>query len=471
MGGALTRRLGLAGQAVLSLDDYFANNGATTPWYGDANYPVATYHSASNTTWFAWEGWDGAARIAYVTSLDHSTGYWSPIIEACPTPLVDDSHGNPSICIDDEGHLHVFYGSHNSTQFHSSTRWDVTGAPGVGSLWALREPLVGEYTYPHPCLIGTNIHLLLRKTISASTKAPLVVFSTTALVAGLATWAAEKTLVDLGTDSRFYAGPAFVVGTDIHLVATRADYADTVREHLYYFIYDTVTGAVKNHDASVTVASGSLPVALAQANSDFRLFTHSGGNDDGGIPVFCFDTNGDPHVVFKDGAGSAYDIKHIKKTAGTWSSPVTVATADGHRTAFGLVPVSGARVEFWYVLDPGASWPLNNGNIVRKVRSSAGVWGNEHTVLTADTVGLADPSAVLNGHADARVVWSERAADDLDTSAGDLRTYVYGDGGLIPYLAEPAEVITTTADGNELREDGGIELREDGGIELREVVI
>jgi hypothetical protein len=417
--------------------NYFANTGATSPWYGAATYPPALYDSASDTTWFSWEAWTGTTRVARVTSLDHATGYWSDIIEAGFSSLVDDDHGNPALCLDDEGYLHCFHGSHNTDQLHSSTRWDVTGSPGSGSLWAIRSPIAGEYAYPHPVAIGTNIHLLLRKRITASTKMPLVVRSTSALVAGEATWGSEVTLVDLDTDSRFYMGQAYAVGTDIHIIATRANYTDTVREHVYYFVYKTATGAVTNHDGSTSVASGSLPVTLAQANANFRLFTHSGGNDEGGIPVLCFDSSGDPHVAFKDGTGTSYAVKHIKRTAGVWDSPVSVATGDNRFTPLSLVPLSAGAVELYYTLDPSTDWDVG-GDVTRRTRDSGGTWSAADTILTASSSALGGLSAVLNGDVEARVVFCERAEGSTDAEAGNLKTYVYGSSGLIAYEQEPA---------------------------------
>jgi hypothetical protein len=445
-----------------SSGEFFAEDGATQPTGGPAFGTPALYESG--TTWVAWEAWNGTNRVAELTGYDHTTGYWQDKTVVGISTLVDDDHGLPAICLDHEGHLHVFYGSHDTSQRHSSS---IEPVADDSARWRVNADITGEYSYPHPVVVGSSIYLLARKNITASTKRTLVLRKTSALSAGVATWGSEITLVDLDTDSRFYMGTAVAVGTDIHIVATRGDWADTVRQHVYYFVYDTVTGAVKNHDASSSVASGSLPVTLAQANASFRLFTHSGGNDEGGAPALCFDTSGDPHVLFKDGTGSSYAVKHIKRTAGTWSSTTLVTTVDNRFNCPALVQLSGDRVEAWYPLDPGGSF-TRFGNMVRRERSSAGAWGSELTILTAGSTGLGNPNFVLDGQPVARVVFCEALDSALNAGAGDLRTYLYGTSGLIPFVATPEPTNSGTADGKELREDGDDELREDNSFELRE---
>jgi hypothetical protein len=465
IGGAglmLLTRIPYPASAGSGATDFVSNNGANQPNLSVANYPAATY--ASGITWMGWESWNGSVRIPQVTGYKHATGYFTDIEAVGISALVDDDHGTPVLCLDHEDHLHAFYGSHHTDQLHSSTMAPV----GDDLTWRVNAPITGsEYTYPHPILVGSSIYLLLRKRIAASTKMQVVLRKTATLSDGIATWDSELTLIDLGTDSICYMGTAEVVGTDIHLVLTKADYADTIREHIYYFVYDTATGAVKNHDGSASVASGSLPVTLAQANADFRLFTHSGGNDDGGMPALCFDTSGDPHVIFKDGTGSSYAVKHIKRTSGTWDSPITVSTVDNRYNCPVLVPLAAGEVEAWYALDPGGAF-TRFGNMVRRIRSAAGTWGTEQTIVAAGSDGLGNPSPVRNGQIEARVMFSENIDDPTNASAGGLRTYLYGSGGLIPYQATPPATNSGTADGKQLREDGDDELREDNSFELRE---
>lgn len=432
---------GVSGGVVIppgDQNDYFINNGATTPIYGVASYPSALYSSALDKTFFAWEAWFNSRRETYVMALDHATGYFSEPEFVWPNSLSNDDHGAPVICLDDENHLHAFYGSHASDQFHSSTRYAWDGTPDGGPKWKTRTTFTsGDFTYPKPFMVGSTMNLLLRETINASTKMPLVRFATTALVAGVATWGSKVTLIDWGSDSRVYAGNGVLIGTDFHIVATKADWLDTIREHVYYFVLDTTTGNIENHDGSVVILAANLPVDLSESNADFRLFTHSGGNE-GIIPALAFDTNGDPFVAFADGTGTAFDIKVIKRTSGTWGSPETVDTTDFEHNLVAIGQLPSEEMELFYTLDPGTDW-ARGGDMMRKVRSAAGVWGSAQMVLAATDFALNVPSIVQNGDSLARVVFTEQKQVFTDPAVGELRVYVWGSDGLIPYINEEAQ--------------------------------
>lgn len=447
---------------------HFAADGANLPWHG-WSFPCACYDAASTTTWVAWESWDGAARVIRVAGYNHTTGYWTPITAAGVTPLVDDAHGPPATSLDHEGRLHIFFGSHGTDQLHSSTRWPADGPPGEGSMWAVRAPLAGEYSYPHPCLVGSTLYLFLRETITASTKMPLVLFKTTALADGVATWGSKETIVDFGADSRFYPGTAWVDGTDIHIVATRTAFSDpTVATDVYHFIYDTVTGDVRNTDGSVTIDVLDLPVDSTEADASFRVVDLTGTQSS--YPTGCRDTSGNIHICYLDGDGSTWDLKHVVAAPGAAFGAPTTVTADvamGAGPYITLVALAEGAVAVYYPEDEAGLW-ASGGNIARKVLLAGGSWGPATTILAATDFALNQPMPVRDAHADARVAFSEITQTDDDADAGDLKLYLYGDGGFIGYETEPEEVVTPADSGQELREDGTIELREDDTIELRE---
>lgn len=423
-----------------------------------AVHSPAFYDSTLGKTFVAWEAWAGGGRAEQVTALDHSTGYFSDIEGMGRSFLVDDDHGNPVIALDHENHLHAFYGAHVSDMRHSSTRWPWDGAALDGSKWEVRANIAGNHTYPHPVMVGSTMYLFIRD-YGATDNYSLGLMKTTALADGVATWGSNVSIVSFGNDTRVYQGTAVLVGTKIHFVCSKADGADTIREHVYYFVYDTVNGDLENHDGSVSTASGSLPVLLTAANASYRIFTHSGGNG-GYIPVLAFDTNGDPFVAFSDGTGSTYSWKVMKRSAGAWGSPETVGNTASRFSGSAIGALASGQMElFW-----------RDGGVKRKVRSSGGVWGAEQMILADESLNIGNINAVRNAHANARVTFAEEAADDTDATAatGSRRIYLWGDGGLIVYNQAPVSAINTTADGVELREDGFAELREDDSDELRE---
>lgn len=419
--------------------DYFAADGATVPFYGDATYPAAFYDADSDTSWFAWEGWDGSQRVVRVTTYDHTAKLWGAVYTISANTLTDDDHGNPAICMDDEGYVHCFFGAHAGSMQHS-----VTVAPRDPSQWRAAAPIVGTYTYPHPSLVGGVIYLFMRK--GSGGTLPLVLYKTTALSGGSASWGTEQTVVTFGADSRFYSGAHLIDGTDIHIVATRADSADSVRQDIYHFIYDTTDGSVRNADGSTVVAAASLPIDLTAANAGFRVVDQVAPVD-GDIPAACLDSNGDLHLAYIEGSASPYDIKHVTFTGGAWTSPVTVTTIEGPTGGFieaiALVPLASGGLELWYP-DDSASAFTHGGNMIRVLYSGT-AWGSPSQILAADTKALARPTAVRDAHADARVIFTEIAQSSLDSAAGDLKMYAHGDGGLLarPFAA-PSDIILSS---------------------------
>lgn len=456
-------------------DDYVANDGATVPWIGSGLTTPAFYDATLGKTFMSWEAFVNDARSQQIAIYDHASGYWSDIEGMGVMPIADDSHGSPGIVLDDEDYLHAFYGSHNTNMRYSSTRWAVGGAEVEGSHWIIRPEIAGEYTYPHPVMVGDTIYLFMREWLPGSTSAPLVLYKTTALAGGVATWGSEETLVTFSTNSRFYMGDAILNGTDIWIVATNADFNDTARKGVYLFILDTTDGSLRNYDGSLDTAAGSLPIGITISNASHRIFDH--GSNQGEIPAACFDTTGTFHICFLDGTGTSYAIKHVSITSGVLSSVTTIATikasigSGGFVEVMALVPLAGGEIELWYPEDEAEAWNYG-GNMTRRVRSAGGVWGSAETILTATTNALARPSAVVNGHADARVVFTEITQSESDSGAGGLKVYLWGASGFVGYQQAPAAPPpSSTADGVELREDGFAELREDGFDELREVVI
>lgn len=419
-------------QAAL-VDDYFANIGATTPFGSQAVFPTALYDSSENITWIAYEAWSENVRIERITPYNHATGLYGEHRRIGVNTLTDDSHGTPSITKDHEGYLHAVFGSHDTPPTYSSTRTAITG--GLNPQWVRRGAFVANYTYPHLHAVGSNLFLLMRVD-TVTTRRKLVLTKTTALSAGVPTWAAASEIVDYGADSRFYIGNTWVVGTDIHIVSTMAAAADTARKGVYYYVYDTTTGSVSNFDGTTTVTSGSLPISLATANSDFRIVDH--GSNRGDIPALSFDSSGNPHIVYVDGTGTSFSYKHIMHNGSAWTSATTIGAVEGQVGvgavgAATVVSIGSDVIDVYYVQKSvGSDF---GGSIYRRQRSAAGAWSAPSLILQKGVTGFSGPSTVVSGDADIRVVMTERAPSDNDSDAGGVRMYALGDGGMIPDTA------------------------------------
>lgn len=424
------------------IDSYRFGQQAPTPFYANdimtgtgwvsAYWPAAFHHDSK--TYIIWQFVGSADGIpvntrkgASIATYDHTAGVWSDRYTAFNFSLTNDNHGVPSMVVDADGYVHCFGGAHSDPLKYSVS----TNADDI-TKWTRQPDISGSTTYPHPVLVGSTIYLFGRDDSDSNQR--VLTLRTATPVAGVATFSAAASILDLGADSRVYMTEAYAIGTKIHFTASRADAADTVRKHVYYLIYDTTTGDVSNYDESVTVAAVDLPVDLTTANASFRIF--DSGSNDGAMPSFAFDTSGNAHVVFCDGTSSPYPMKHMMLSGGSWTSPETIASvADlapglGPVTTFSLVQGASGTMQVWYP---------SSGNMTRLVRSSAGVWGSEETIVSAGTFNLASNVAVLNAHADLRVVFSENVGSAVDANAERLKLYAYGDSGFI-HAIDAAEV-------------------------------
>lgn len=415
----------------------FAQNGATYPLYGNLTPPPGAYDSETNCTWMCWEGASGSDKFIYVTVYNHATLEWSQAYVAGVRTIAGDSHGVPSICRDAVGHWHIFYGAHSGVMRHASTiypddpsRWNDNASVGTG-----------QYTYPHPILVGSDLHLFMRRSDGIyATNMVLTLFKSTAIADGAVTWGAEATIADYGPDSRFYLGNAILVGAKIHLCSTRADAANNFRRDVHYLVYDTVNGDVETVDGLV-----STPVPLNRITLDalYRIVTQPTPTGTGDIPSMCIDAAGASHVIYKDGPGpipASSDVYHIAYSSGVWSSPYHLGTSYTTDSASCLTKASGGDIEAYWTQQVGTpSWWVppagfrDGGDLWRARRSAAGVWGASALLQAATTAALSEPGTIFNGHANARLMYAEIFHEEFTNS---MKVFVRGDGGKIGKTSE-----------------------------------
>jgi len=92
--------------------------------------PQAEYDEISNKTFIVFSG---EGENPYATYYDHATGKIAAPIKIGTSPLVEDLHGTPTMIIDKDGYIHVFFGSSSSYVHYSKstnprniTEWSTT---------------------------------------------------------------------------------------------------------------------------------------------------------------------------------------------------------------------------------------------------------------------------------------------------------------------------------------------------------
>ena len=99
-------------QSIPITQDYFASNG-----FGEG-VAVVQHPAGEHVNGVTYVSYQGPFEDPYVAAYNHKTDEWvgpfkagSSILGKDPTKKID-SHGKPTMIIDDEGYIHIFYGGH-----------------------------------------------------------------------------------------------------------------------------------------------------------------------------------------------------------------------------------------------------------------------------------------------------------------------------------------------------------------------
>jgi hypothetical protein len=108
-----------------------------------AQATVAEYDPASNTTFVSYLG---PKRQLWVTALDHDDNRQIGPVYVADYPIsVEDDHGIPSMCIDNDGYIHIVFGEHDA----AGPQYCKSGAPrDITATWAvstLSATFLGTY--------------------------------------------------------------------------------------------------------------------------------------------------------------------------------------------------------------------------------------------------------------------------------------------------------------------------------------
>lgn len=407
---------------VYETTNYFAKDGGIIPWFQSIT-PPAIYDPVSNKTYMSWlAGTSGQYQMnVRASAYDHTTNTWTTSYKAFDADINGDYHATPSMCIDHEGYVHIFGGCHNNV-----VQSAVTSSPRDMSTInynAGADNLSGTHGYPHPVVVGSAIYLFTRQNISGNMD--FWVTPTATLSGGRKTWGTQKKIWTFGTATRVYAGSCLAQGTDIHCVFTYADSGDTIRRDVYYIVYDTLTGDIRNIGNTYSVAAASLPITAANKNN-FLVYDQAATSTAGDVPYHCFDSTGKPHIVFMDGTGSLFNIMHTYWNGSAWTTPASIGTNEYRYNECCIsAKADGSMEAMWSGKKSGSfTGPNGGGTISMNTRSAAGVWGTASVIATGTRAAIIGAIPVQNAHDDLRWLFSE-SSKNSQSPYSNLRCYAW----------------------------------------------
>jgi hypothetical protein len=436
------------GSGVGTGDDWFSELGSTSTWYANSTWPSAIYSSTANKTLVAITDFTAPGgtptKQVRLYGYDHASPGWISSADlyvddsnGTGTQPEADDHGVGALCEDHEGYFHAFGGVHNGAMKHICSN-----TPGGVSAFTAQATIGTTYAYPHPVRIGSQLNLFCRS-FDGSFQYNLILRRTSALSGGAATWGSELPVLSFGNNTRVYLGQSIAVGTDIYLTCTQADFGDTLRKHVYVLVYDTVTGNVRNLANTKTVLAASLPVNLSDADTFFRVIGFAGG-EEGVTPSMCIE-NGRLHIGYIQGVDGAANVRHryfdiatgaqqggVNELGSTNNPRNTVTIAPGSSGIQARWTTNVGAVSEYQTNDLPAVAYASGGDMYGASWTVGSGWAASSLIRAATRSHKVDsPNYVFNAHSDIRWMYAERASDTQYKLGGNLRSWAYGDRGVV----------------------------------------
>lgn len=461
---------------------YFAENG-----YGEGvavvQHPAGEYKDG--ITYVAYQG---PLEDPYVAAYDHKQKRWigpykagDSVLGKDPTKKID-SHGKPTMIIDDAGYIHIFYGGHGGIKemhgenplgdYHSGqNKHSVSSKPYDISSWEYLDNVSPFGTYNQALKMDNgDIYLISRHGAHRSNWVYEKSTDNGRTFEQPVSFLLHKRRADnIGSDSWYaYASKGLndeiVIGFDYHVCWDRDAPRNnrgghsTERKNLYFARFDTSTNTWSNVDGEPL----SLPITKEEADQRALVFnTGDLWTFNGSTKV---DASGKPHVSAYIGQDIGWQIGGPKNAAyfaydgNTWTGRVDNGLPIGRgdfliedgQVRFllsGVDPDADKTiVRWWESSDEGLSFRPGkellsfgeadvegsiHGNADGNVNDEISASGRPKSLSNLDSPGSAASSFILNAHPDARIIIAEKT-DGTDYR----RMYLVGDNGPISRTIE-----------------------------------
>lgn len=432
--------------------DYFAENG-----FGEGvavvQHPAGEYHEGR--TYVAYQG---PEEDPYVAAYDHDSGEWIGPFRAGVSDLGKgpefadrhDSHGKPTLLIDDEGYIHIFYGGHGGERegvgenllggaHAGDNKHAVSTRPLDISEWEDLDNISRFGTYNQALKMDNgDIYLFYRHGAHRSNWVYQHSTDNGRTFGEPVSFLKRLRREDIEATDSWYPWVArgerdeIIVSYDYHVCRDRYPGPhghQGERHNLYYMVFDTSDGTWRNVEGEEL----TLPVDREESNAmtlvfeseEMWTFNQSSALDDRGYPHIGIVMG--PDVGVRHGGPKA--MRHFRWNGSEWvgghDAGMPVSRGD-------IDPRSQDKVRFLLAYSDrvdGRSvgtigwWESDNGG-------ETFVQGD--ILLAIPGSGVTTSAFIHNAHPDARVIVAQTAEE-----GSRLRNmYLVGDSGPISRLPE-----------------------------------
>ena len=423
------------------LVDYFTNNG-----FGNA-VAVVQQPAGIHYEGVTYVSYQGPLEDPYVASYNHDTGDWKGPFKAGVSemgkdpnrPKKIDNHGKPTMIIDDEGFIHIFYGGHGGMPVHGvnklgnhhygRNKHSVSKSPLDITQWEDLDTITPFGTYNQAVKMDNgDIYLFYRHGAHRSDWTYQKSSDNGRSFSPSVSFLKHKRRDDLQAVDSWYAyvyrgrGDDIIVAYDYHLCWDVGAGIDgrghtTERHDVYYMVFDTKTDIWRN------VEGDELEMPIVREYADKKTLVARTGNlwtFNGSVRL---DSKGFPHIATNIGkdlgeiTGGPKQTSHYRWTGKKWIGGVSVAkmasrgdfmVKHSHEISYILAYGRGGYgvVSWWHSEDGGS------------------IFTKGEELLRRRSAGWAISSMINNAHPDARVLVAEKS------NQTDYRNmYILGDNG------------------------------------------
>lgn len=428
--------------AAAQYTDYFADNGL-----GNA-VAVVQHPAGEYLNGITYVSYQGPLEDPYVATYNHETDEWfgpfqAGISELGRMPLSEgriDNHGKPTLIIDDEGYIHIFYGGHGGSArdgvnplgnvHNGRNRHAVSARPYDITEWVDLDNIPPFGTYNQAIKMDNgDMYIFYRHGAHRSDWVYHKSTDNGRTFGEAVSFLGHRRRDDLQAVDSWYPfvrrgeGDEIIVSFDYHLCWDSAGAPDerghtANRQDLFYMTFDTSTGDWHN------IEGEQLPMPLYRQDAEeMTLVGRSNGlwSFNGSVAL---DPLGRPNIGITMGedigekAGGPKHMRHFRWTGEEWvgghpntmpigNGDLEAPTADSVRFLLSSRDSEGDGIVSW--------WHSNNGGQS---------FEQGETLLERPNSSFATSAFIRNAHPDARVIVAERPP-----GTNDRRMYLLGDNG------------------------------------------
>ncbi len=390
--------------------------------------PMAIYAEGVNRTFFVY---GGAGNRPTISFYDHDSGRWAYPVVIGENPD-GDAHRNPTLHIDEEGYLYMFWGAHgHQTHVHRSVR------PYEITQWEERAEVEpdGGTSYPQPWMLRDG------EIFVSYRKAPGWRFRTS--TDGARTWSEPTDICAFGMNAAARGTAEFsiygvTVAEDgeyprrLHFAWSRLGGGtpeEVESKHLWGRRYNVYYAYTDDGGRTWRRSDGTayeLPIAEDEAEQLWDSGTHGVWLKD-----IQLDSAGNPYILFLDAEVETFHAwwKVARMTEAGWE--IVGGTESDHMYDAGCLMMladddiriwgpsrdlqpheDGGEIEEWRSSDGGATWALG------RQLTSGSQWSHNH---------VKPVMGHRRGPGDVRAIWSY-GDSRRPPETTDVRLYYIGDG-------------------------------------------